>query len=148
MSDWMTTDTPTETQAFLAEAEKRRAMRMHAERYRVLGKLIAGKEADITQSSEIFAAINQERMCIESYMKFFQTDCEDAAKEAQDRRSQDEKDYNPTSKAKWRVLGFPPACVSSLYAKVYPDMKQRTKAYRRFFNNFPQFRISTQRLAI
>lgn len=146
--EWMTTDSPTETQRFLVEAEKRNAMRKNAERYRVIGQLLSKGTADITQSNEIFAALNQERMCIEDYMKFFPEDCDDAVAETKERRSADDKDYNRQSQAKWRVLGFPPSCVSMLYAKVYPNHKDRKKAYRRFFNNFPQFRVGTQRLSV
>lgn len=146
---WMKNDDAIKTRKMLAEAEKRKAMSEHKNRYKILADLLAGRETDITGDPQIFGVINKERMAIEDYMQLFPEHISDALEEANRIRQEmgNGKDYNPKSLAKWRIPGIMPRCVAELYMEVYEkDHKAMGAAFKRFFNEFPAFRISDKRI--
>lgn len=149
---WMKNDTDLQAKKYLADVEKAKAIANAKGRYKIIADLMAGKEADITQDTEIFAWVNRERMTIEEYMTLHPTDVEDALWEADrirremDRAGRAGKDYNPHSLAKWRIPGIMPTCVGHLYREIYTDKDSFKAAYKRFFNSFPAFRISDKKI--
>lgn len=142
---WIKQDSPSTVKLMLDETEKRRAFAEHKHRYKIIADLMAGRESDITGDPVIFGHFNKERMAVEDYMKLFPLHISDALEEV--KRIKDEmgngKDYNPKSLAKWRIPGIMPRCVAELYMEVYEgDRKAMYSAFKRFFNQFPKFRIS------
>lgn len=143
---WMREDKTSDVQAMLREARKREDMKRNMARYKIYADLLAGKTADITADPGIFAAVNQERIALKEYMGFFPEQCRETMAEVKRRRSADDRDYNPNSKAKWRIQGLMPSCVHELFMKVYPGSDDRNRAIKRFFNEHEAFRISGKRI--
>ena len=115
-------------------------------RYKIIADLMAGKDTDITVDPEIFATINRERISLEEFMSCHPNDVKEAEEGAKYRREIDPKWWNSKSQSKMGHMGCVPFCVSNLFWEVYPDMKERGKAYKRFFNSFPKFRISDSKI--
>lgn len=150
---WMREDRDSEVQKMLQAGRMAEEIKNNKGRYKIIADLMARGSADITQDNLVFAAINRpksleddERLTLEEYMKFYPQQCEDAMEMAKARRSADEKDYNPHSKAKWRQQGYMPECVANLIVDSYKDPKDRASAFKRFFNMFPKFRISSKQI--
>ena len=147
---WMVQDRPETVRTMLSEVERHKALKENRERYRIIGSLLAGKETDITGDPQIFGALNKERIAVEDYMKLFPEHIKDSLEEVARIKSQpgfNGKDYNPKSLAKWRMPGVMPRCVGELYMEVYEgDRKSMYAAFKRFFNEFPAFRISDSRI--
>lgn len=146
---WIKHDSDATAKKMLAETEKRRAFAEHKNRYKIIADLIAGRETDITGDPMIFAHFNKERMAIQDYMALFPEHIKDAMEEADRIRKEigNGKDYNPKSLAKWRIPGIMPRCVAELYMEIYEkDKKAMYAAFKRFFNEFPKFRISDNRI--
>lgn len=148
---WITKDSDNTVKSMLAETEKARTMAQYKERYKIIADLMAGRSSDITGDVQIFAHVNRprtidddERLTLEEYMKLFPESCAVAMQAVKDRRQADEKDFNPTSLAKWRNPGIMPVEIHQLFFEMYPDSKKRALAFRRFFNMFPKFRISSK----
>lgn len=146
---WIKNDSNDSAKKMLAEAEKRRELSEHKNRYKIIADLMAGRETDITSDPKIFAHFNKERMAVEDYMKLFPDHIKDALEEADRIRAEmgNGKDYNPKSLAKWRIPGIMPRCVAELYMEVYEgDRVAMYSAFKRFFNQFPKFRISDKKI--
>lgn len=150
-TSWMREDRDDSVKKMLEAGRMAEEIKQNKGRYKILADLIAGKSADITQDGLIFATINRprsleddERLTLEEYMKFYPQQCEDAMEMAANRRSADERDYNPHSQAKWRQQGYMPECVAKLLMDSYPQPEDRKRAIKRFFNMFPKFRISSK----
>ena len=133
----------------VVDLQMRAKQRIQArQKYKVLSQLISGKkDVDITVSTEIFEALNRERMEFEELMRLPQNqknvnDCMLQAKEAREKHP-DGKHWNPKSQAKWGELGHIPNCV---YYSRPPEYWRDKKLLREFFNMFPKFRVSTKRL--
>lgn len=142
---WIKNDSDATAKRMLDEAEKRRAFAEHKNRYKIIADLMAGKETDITGDPALFGALNKERLAVEDYMKLYPDHISDALIEASRIRQEigNGRDYNPKSLAKWRIPGIMPRCVAELYMEVYEgDRKAMYAAFKRFFNQFPKFRIS------
>jgi len=120
------------------ELNKRRLLKEHAGRYKLIADLLAGKEGDLTLDPAIFAAMNQERMALERYMSFFKEECEETARYVQERQSTDIV-KRKGNEAWWRYRGSLPNCVHRLFMRVAPNEDDRKKLRDRFFRNFPQF---------
>ena len=146
---WIKNDSDSTAKSILAEVEKRQAFAEHKNRYKVIADLMAGREADVTLDPIIFGALNKERMAVEDYMKLYPDHIKDALDEVASIKSQmtNGRDYNPRSLAKWRIPGIMPRCIAELYMEVYAgDRKAMYAAFKRFFNQFPSFRISDKRI--
>lgn len=150
---WMREDRTDEVQKMLQAGKMAEDMKNNKARYKIIAGLMSGKSTDITGDNLIFATINRprsveddERLTLEEYMKFFPVEVEDAIYVAGQRRSENEKAYNMNSKAKWHHLGEMPSSIAQLFIDMYPDKDDRSKAFKRFFNKFPKFRISSSRI--
>lgn len=150
---WIKQDRTDTVKTMLAEVEKKKAFAEHKNRYKIIADLMAGRETDITGDPQLFGALNKERMAVEDYMKLFPEHINDALLETQRIKAEiadggnPGRDYNPKSLAKWRIPGIMPRCVAELYMDVYgKDQKAMGKAFKRFFNEFPVFRISENRI--
>lgn len=151
---WMKNDNDVTVQTMLSKAEMAKALKDKKTHYSVIADLfIKGSCEDITGNRDVFAWVNrprnledQEKLSLEEYMKLFPEQCKDAMDAAKARRDADARDYNPKSMAKWRNPGFMPLCVANLLLEAYPESKERADAFRRFFNYFPKFRVSSSRI--
>ena len=149
---WMKQDSDSNVQTMLAGTEKRKSFAEHKNHYKIIADLMKGKEVDITGDVQLFANLNKERMAVEDYMKLFPEHTNDAIIETNRIKAEiadggnPGRDYNPKSLAKWRIPGIMPRCVAELYMEVYEgDKKAMYSAFKRFFNEFPAFRISDKR---
>ncbi len=127
------------------------AIKQNKVRYKIIADMMNKGSADIAGDGLIFAAVNRprsleddERLSIEEYMKFYPHEVEDALYVAAQRRAENEKAYNMKSKAKWHHLGEMPVCIGNLMIEMYPNAEDRKRAFKRFFNMFPKFRISSR----
>jgi len=127
---------------------KAQILRNYKEKYKILSHLLGAngtKEIDITNSKEIYEAINREKMDFETIMNLHPAQVAETIKQVEeDRRCfPDGKWWNRKSKAKWGLKGLIPICC--YYAR--PDWYWKDeKLVDSFFNTFPKLRISTKPL--
>lgn len=150
---WMRKDTDENVQKMLEAGRMAEDIKQNKGRYKIISDLMKRGTADITQDSKIFSHLNRpthldddEKLTLEQYMKFYPIEYEDAMFVADQRRQENSKSYNMNSKAKWHHWGEMPPCVAQLLHEMYSDKIDFKDACRRFFNQFPKFRISTKPL--
>lgn len=133
---------PGEVQSLHQQAK---VLRVQKIKYKMLKDLLDGKTVDMTQNTQLFEALNKEKMEFEEILKLHP----DQAKEAilatkEDREDVTENVYwNRNSPAKWAKLGHIPPCVYYSRPSEYWSDERILKA---FFNTFTKFRISTREL--
>lgn len=152
-TSWMREDRDDNVKVMLDQAHMAEEIKNHKGRYQIIADLMKRGSADITADTGIFLALNRprdledrERLTLEEYMKFFPEECEDALYVAAQRRSENECAYNMKSQAKWHHLGEMPPSVAQLIVDMYPESEDKKAAFKRFFNSFPKFRISSKRI--
>lgn len=114
-----------------------------AHRARLLRDMLKGKATDLTRDPALLAAFNRGRLSTEDAIKLApKQQTTDAAQAASDRRSADDRDYNPHSKSKLRQLGYIP---TSVYMSL-PELWGNPEAVKRFLNLHPEYRVSRTRV--
>jgi len=131
----------------VADLFRQAKFRKEAKRkYQILSQLLAStKEVDITGSTELFLALNRERLDFEQLMNLHPEEIRDTIEQVRiDRKFfTDGKYWNPHSKAKWGCLGHIPACV---YHSRPDEYWKDENVLRNFFNTFPVFRIADRKV--
>lgn len=115
-------------------------------KYKLLKQLLDGQTVDLTQSPQLFEALNREKMEFESIMALHPeqvNEALEATKEDRELMGYGETTYNKKSPAGYRMLGHIPPCVyNARSAEYWAD----SKLLKNFFNTFTKFRISTNRI--
>jgi len=121
------------------ETKRRRAQQI---KYKIIKRLMDGKQSDLTESAELYEALNKERMEFEQILNLHPDQCKEAILAAnEDRALISENKYWNSEGAKWGLLGHIPPCV---YNSRPPDYWKDKKLLKAFFNLFTKFRISTK----
>lgn len=127
--------------------QKAKLLRAQRIKYKMLKDLLDGKTVDMTQNTQLFEALNREKMEFEQLLTIHKNDqnvidCLEQAKEDRGRYD-DGKYWNPHSKSKIGMLGHIPDCI---YYSRPNEYWNDEKILKSFFNMFPKFRISTKEI--
>ena len=134
-------DKPEEVRSLFTAAKKRREQKM---KYHLLSEMLNGKTADITKSTELFEALNREKMEFEELLKLHPEEVKENIEYVKERRvEQGGRWWNPNSAAKWGEKGVIPPCCYYARPREYWKDKALVDC---FLNQFPVFRISDKRL--
>jgi hypothetical protein len=132
---------PNEVVEMHVASKNRRAQQI---KYKILKRLMDGKTADLTESPELYEALNREKMEFEMILRLHPEQSEEAMLAAKEDRDEitDNKYWNSDG-AKWALLGHIPPCVYNSRPSEYWNDKKLLKA---FFNMFTKFRISNKQI--
>jgi len=114
-------------------------------KYKMIKQLLNGETIDLRNNTQLFEALNRERMEFEEILKLHP----DQVKEAIDAVKEDRENisenvyWNRDSPAKWAKLGHIPPCV---YHARPPEYWNDKKILKNFFNMFSKFRVSTSKI--
>ena len=137
----MREEKPGDVRDLLKTAKQRRADRV---KWHLLGELLAGKTISVTNNTELFEALNRERMDFEQILKLHPDQTKEAVEYVKQRKlEQGGRWYNTDSQAWWGEKGAIPPCV--YYARPSTYWKNK-KLMNSFLNQFPKFRIAEGRL--
>lgn len=137
------------------EANKEAELNRRKAHFKIIADLFRDGTADVSNDPKWVAMLNKPkgfeetnpRMTLEKYMECFPEDCNDAMGAAEFNRQQLMNDgLNRKSLAYYSFLGCAPECVSKLFNEVYEDADDRRKAWRRFFREFPAFKVTTRNI--
>ena len=134
-------DSDNEVRSLFISAKKRKEDMM---KYHLLSELLSGKMIDTQKNSQIFEALNKEKMTFEALLKLHPEEVKDTIDYVNQRKlEQDGCWWNKDSKAKHGEKGaIPPCCY---YARPTAYWKDKTLT-NNFFNTFSKFRISEKTL--
>ena len=134
-------DGPEEVRSLFQSAKKRREDMI---KYKLFGELLAGKTVNVTQSPQLYEALNRERMEFEQLLKLHPEQVNDLIEYVKERKlEQDGVWYNLKSKANWGEKGvIPPCCYHARPAAYWKDKR----LVHNFLNTFTKFRISEKPL--
>jgi hypothetical protein len=134
-------DNEKEVKTLFKQAQKRREDKV---RIQLLRDLLNGKVIDLTQSKQLYEAVNRERMDFEEIMKLHPDQVAETITYVKQRREeQGGKWYNLKSQACWGEKGAIPPCV--YYARPQEYWNDRAIS-NEFYNMFPKFRIAERPL--
>lgn len=130
-------DSDNEVKSLFREAQKRKE---NAIRFKLLADLLDGKTIDLTKSSQLFEAVNREKMDFEQILKLHPKEAQEQMEYVKQRKSeQGGRWYNPQSQAWWGEKGVIPPCCYHARPRSY---WKNQKLVNNFFNTFPKFRIA------
>jgi acetoin utilization deacetylase AcuC-like enzyme len=130
-----------EVKDLFLRAKKRKEDMM---KYRLIAQLLDGKIIDVTKSTQLYEALNKEKMEFEQILKLHPEEVKEQIEYVKQRKlEQNGKWYNPDSKAKWGEKGvIPPCCY---YARPPAYWKDKSLA-NNFLNTFSVFKIAEGKL--
>lgn len=137
----MREEKPEDVRNLLKTAKLRKEERI---KYHLLGELLGGKTIDVTKNTQLFEALNKEKLDFEQILKLHSEEVQETIEYVKQRKEEQQgKWYNPDSQAWWGEKGaIPPCC---FYARPQSYWKNR-KLTNNFFNQFSCFRISEKPL--
>jgi len=134
-------DSDAEVKSLFKAAKKRKEDNL---KYKLLTDLLNGKVIDTTQNTQIFEALNREKMEFEQILLNHPEEVKEQIEYVKQRKlEQNGLWYNPQSKAKWGEKGVIPPCCYYARPKEYWKNK---KLVHNFMNTFTKFRISEKPL--
>jgi len=135
-------DSDNEVRTLFQQAKKRKENEI---KWRLLAELMSGKEIDLTKSTQLFEAVNREKMSFENLLSLHPEQAKSHAEYIKLRKQEnpDGRYWNRHSQAWWSYEGTVPPCC--YYAR--PDWYWRDKRLLyNFWNQFPAFRMSEKAL--
>lgn len=138
-------------QEAVLEANKEAEMMRRRAHFKIVADLFRDGTADVSNDPKWVALLNKPkgfeesnpRMTLEKYMECFPEDVNEALMAAKYYRDSGMYDGpNRHSLAYYSYLGPIPECISKLFNDVYPDAADKRKAMRRFFREFPAFKVN------
>jgi hypothetical protein len=134
-------DSDNEVKSLFQSAKKRKEDLM---KYKLLGDLIGGKVIDVTKNSQLFEALNREKMEFEEILKLHPDEANYHIEYVKQRKEEQQgKWYNPDSEAWWGEKGvIPPCCYHARPVAYWKDKR----LLNNFLNQFPRFRIAERAL--
>jgi hypothetical protein len=134
-------DSDDEVKSLFKAAKKRKEDNL---KYKLLTDLLDGKIIDTTQNTQIFEALNREKMDFEQILNNHPEEVKEQMEYVKERKAEQAGLwYNPQSKAKWGEKGVIPPCCYFARPKEYWKNK---KLVHNFLNTFTKFRISEKPL--
>ena len=115
----------------------------------LLLQIYRGEKADITKDEDLFYQVNKDRMSMEDFVNRdrFLKDAKEFKEHIKDNLS--DVRHGKTNDGKGRLLGEIPAEIYYARKELSDPMiprEERTKAIKKFFEDFPAFKAGTGRL--